>query len=133
MKLHFLLFSFLLFIVACHNDEPTKTIETTYEWSFSELPDKNGTPRASVYIITNGDRESRVKVYNGMGEYGEMNRRDFGLYQVPSTAYSACIGYWSGISSVLYLEKKEEKMRIYIGTIDEATETTMEYEVLRDL
>ncbi|TAD95261.1 MAG: hypothetical protein EAZ97_15800 [Bacteroidetes bacterium] len=91
--------------------------EMKVSWNI-ELNEKESEPKTSLFLSWNGKQAKIAESLNG--EFAELEKEEYAQYKIPSTALTACSGFWGGLLQVYYAERKnEDELLIKIGFQDE--------------
>ena len=88
-------------------------------WQFDTHDDSNGNPQTRVYLRV-GAR--RVFIMRDTSQYSVLERKDYGSHDVPQSAVAACISWWAGSGSEMYVLRRGRQLIVYIRYLDEQTE-----------
>lgn len=90
-------------------------------WIFDIREDRAGNPRGRVFL-----RVARRRVLisrNVSGHYHVLRRQDYAAHRVPSSAVTACAGWWAGQGEDLYMIRRPGRLRVFRRNLDESAPT----------
>lgn len=89
-------------------------------WQFDSRQDKDGNPWTRVYLVVGG---RRVFLLREVGQYSEIERKDFSSHEVPARAVIACLSWWAGGGAEMYVVRRGRQLIVYRRSLDEQVDT----------
>lgn len=92
--------------------------EVNASWQFDlTIAEDSDTPRGKVYLLV-GSR--KVLIFSdAIGAFSVIERADYKSKGVPTTALTACSGWWAGQGQDLYVVRRRKQLIVYIRELDE--------------
>jgi hypothetical protein len=96
--------------------------ELVISWVFDIKMDNTETPRGKVSLFVNG----RVILLRPavVGQYNVIERTEYKDKGIPTTALTACSGWWAGAGEDLYVIRRKKQLIVYIRYLDEGTSSS---------
>ena len=69
-----------------------------------------------IYLLVNG---RRVFLLRAGSQFSVLDRQDYESHAVPSTAITACAGWWAGQGQDLYVIRRQRQLVVFIRYLDE--------------
>jgi hypothetical protein len=118
-------FSFLvisIFLTAACSDSTQGAIrkaryyQTNVTWQFDSHRLKSDEMDTQIYLIVNG---RRVFLLRAGSQFSVLDRQDYESHAVPSSAVTACAGWWAGQGQDLYVIRRKRQLVVFIRYLDE--------------
>ena len=90
--------------------------QTNVTWQFDSRRLESDEMDTKIYLIVNG---RRVFLLRASSQFRVLDRRDYGSHAVPSTAITACAGWWAGQGQDLYVIRRKRQLVVFIRYLDE--------------
>lgn len=89
-------------------------------WDFDSREDRDGNPQTRVYLKVGG---RRVFIVRETAQYSVLERKDFSSHEVPARALTACVSWWAGGGSEMYVVRRGRQLLVYRRSVDEQVDT----------
>lgn len=89
-------------------------------WQFDSREDRDGNPQTRVYLKV-GAR--RVFIIRETAQFSVLERKDYSSHEVPQRALTACLSWWAGGGSEMYVVRRGRQLIVYRRSLDEQVDT----------
>lgn len=90
--------------------------QTNVTWQFDSRRLESDAMDTKIYLIVNG---RRVFLLRAGSQFGVLDRQGYESHAVPSTAITACSGWWAGQGQDLYVIRRKRQLVVFIRHLDE--------------